>query len=331
MPRCRTSTRSRHAGARARDGAPARPSPATSRSPSRGIPAARVARRRLPGPQPRSRMREPRGTTRADASRARVAHVAEHAVLGVRAVVGRRPRRRTPAACRAAHRPRCVHPAHCSRAMALRLQPASLMRARRTARQHRRSVADVEAAPERAAGCVADESSRAALRRTLPIGVVKEAGPHRRRPPRAPPTPTARCRRRAETARRPRRAPRSTAAAAAACPAIRRRTPTRSRRDTGNRLLRPARRTRRSRRRSSAQRAGRRRLLAAEGRRRHVGGKKRDAVERHRLRVLDEPRQLAEVRAVQRGARGDRHVRRQTAQARTPRSTVASAATPRTA
>ena len=60
----------------------------------------------------------------------------------------------------------------------------------------------------------------------------------------------------------------------------------------------------------------RRRRFSAERGRRHIGRQKRNAVERHRLGVLDQPRQLAEIRAMQRRARRDRHVRREPPQPR---------------
>ena len=122
-----------------------------------------------------------------------------------------------------------------------------------------------------------------------------------------------------------RRAPRSTAAGAAASPAIRRRTPRRSRRGA---------------RRSSPRRLGelgdlvRRRAPALRSRADDSrpnadedtsAGEERDAVERHRLRVIDEPRQLAEIQPVQRGARGDRHVRARAAAAAPRRARPSSA------
>ena len=82
---------------------------------------------------------------------------------------------------------------------------------------------------------------------------------------------------------------------------------------------------------SSDRSAGRDRSAAAERRGRHVGGKKGDAVERHRPRVIDEPRQLAEVQPVQRRARGDRHAGREAAQPRHALLDQPSARTPRTA
>ena len=143
--------------------------------------------------------------------------------------------------------------------------------------------------------------------------VVEEARPNGAVGFDRPPTSTARC-----SDRRKRRRAGERGVVARQPPqlvaATRRRTPNRTRPRSVRSSLRPGARTRRSRRQLRASPSAATALQPAERPRRHVGGEKRDAVERHGPGVIDEPRQLAEIQAMQGRARRDRHLRREPAQ-----------------